>query len=589
MASERDDVLGAVSNWLDYRIASSAELGKEMDTLRLVSSAEMRGNTALRNHVREVVCRLQRLSSTLNELAVAAKEQIDAFGDVSRKCGIALLPDEVLATIFDFAVEHWKKWKMAVKLSHVDRQFRSVALESPRLWTQMSSRGEMVKTCFSRTKGLPLEVDLHVHCYHSPVECRFDPVLLELLPLAKNWGTLSIFFGFLHSRDEESRGQNLSGRTMRHASVDAPLLRKLTFYGEQYEVAPHDVFDWSLWNCPQLRYLDADKYFPLHLPGLSNVSTLYITLHTNDENMSEILSEITGMKNMDFLSLEFVHTHENWDIEVLERFEFPQVRRLKITTTLSYLKEDINTSLKRIIFSSLFFPGAVEFHLELNGGDLSDFEYDSYFEIRGIRDYDFNKEINRIFRHVDQFPLVEFFSLDISSPIGDRRSRVSIPFNMLPSLKRFVFDSNTSFTIEEPEDPDEIYYEEENMVAPRVVGDVLPVLESMTFRLRAGKPAVIAGWVGQYLRGLKEGGRWNELLELVVMGYGASDLGKMSYVGEKALEWCDDQLREEQGEEESATTDDADSDDESGEEDDETDETGEDEDEDEDEEDEEEP
>ncbi|KLO08076.1 hypothetical protein SCHPADRAFT_622463 [Schizopora paradoxa] len=141
---------------------------------------------------------------------------------------------------------------------------------------------------------------------------------------------------------------------------------------------------------------------------------------------------------------------------------------------------------------------------------------------------------------------------------------------MLPNLKCFVFDSNTRFTIEEPEDPDEIYYEEENIVAPRVVGDVLPVVDSMTFSLQAGSPTVIAGWVGEYFAGLKEGGRWNEQLKLVVMGYSALGWGSDSYVGEKALEWCDDLLqkvREVEVEDESAP------DDGSDEEEDETDET----------------
>ncbi|KLO08063.1 hypothetical protein SCHPADRAFT_894144 [Schizopora paradoxa] len=547
--SESDDVLDAVSSWLGHEVALPVELEKEINTLKSLSCTDVRGDPNLRKHVRGISCRLHRLLSSLEEISTAVKGEINGFEAVTCKCGIAMLPDEVLLTIFEMAIQSWNEWS-TIRLSHVNRQFRAIMLACPRLWTGMDSSREMVKSCFPRTRGLPLNVYLSVYCFAMPDECRFDLVLTELLPLAKHWGALRMYFNSLTTGDER-RHRSLSGLMMSRASVDAPILKHLTLQGEHHSDVPVTTvpaFNWSQWNCPQLRKLDAEHYFPLNLPGLSNVSTLSLTLRVNNPKISEILAQIAGMKNMTDLALELSNTFYESEIIVFERFEVPQVRRLRITTTLHFLNYDISPALKRSIFSSLFFPGAEELYLKINGGDYTD--YERFLDDTWTRDYFFNKEVNRIFRHVEQFPLVHHFHFRIRTPFGDHHdsegySNVTIPFNMLPSLKHFILNVNTSFDIEEPADPDETYFEEEDAVAPRVIGDAFPVLDSMT--LDMGEPSVAAKWLKRYLHEMKDRGRWNELFKLEVFVYRLSAKfdalrDRMDYEGEEALAWCEEVL-----------------------------------------------
>jgi len=159
-----------------------------------------------------------------------------------------------------------------------------------------------------------------------------------------------------------------------------------------------------------------------------------------------------------------------------------------------------------------------------------------------MRNLYFNKEVIRLFRHVDQFPCVRNFHFIACSPFGDYHdfdghTELSIPLNMLPSLQHLTLESNTRFHVKEPDEPDEIVLEDEQRVAPRVVGDALPVLKTITIEML--DPSVIAAWLEDYLGQLKDHGKWDKTFELVIVGDGDADNCRdISRVGEMALKWC---------------------------------------------------
>ncbi|KLO18207.1 hypothetical protein SCHPADRAFT_993809 [Schizopora paradoxa] len=537
----RDDVRDTVSNWFDEKVALPVQLGKDMDVLKSLSCADIRVNPNFRSNARDIARRLQSISSALEEISMALKGEIDTFRAVTRKCGIAVLPDEVLSTIFDFAYVDWDK-RATIGLSHVNRLFRSVMLAKPHLWTDMDSCADMVKTCLPRTRNLPLTVHFTVHCFVEPSACRLDSILTELMPFAKQWGNLKVYFEYWSAGYDEKRHTALP---VCRTSVDTPMLRHLSLYSEHDQDAPASPFDWTQWNCPQLQRLDAEYYFPLNLPGLSNVSELFLTLRVDDTNMSGILSQVAKMMNMAYLSFELANTLETNDIVVFERFDFPQIRRLRITTTVHFHEEDFSPALKRSLFSSLFFPGVEELVVEINGTDFV--VYESGWTNACTRNYYYNKEAKRIFRHVDQFPNARVFHLQIFTPLGDHHdsdgySVVSIPLKMLPSVKRFILDGTTRFDIIEPEDQDETYYVEEDAVAPRVIGHTFPILDEMTFESR--DTSIASDWVKMYLHEMKDSGRWNALFKLDVFEYNRSGFGERKvYEGEEALVWCDEVVR----------------------------------------------
>ncbi|KLO08085.1 hypothetical protein SCHPADRAFT_1001187 [Schizopora paradoxa] len=136
MASAREDVSAAVSNWFDREVAYPVELEKELESLDWLLQdsyhSNLRGDPGLRNRVKGISVRFQRISAILNNLTTALNKKNDIFGRFARMCGIDLLPDEVLAAIFEMVVNvtgstHEEfavpcKWKAAVRLSHINHR-----------------------------------------------------------------------------------------------------------------------------------------------------------------------------------------------------------------------------------------------------------------------------------------------------------------------------------------------------------------------------------------------------------------------------------------------------------------------------------
>ncbi|KLO18208.1 hypothetical protein SCHPADRAFT_993810 [Schizopora paradoxa] len=547
MESERVGVV-------DHEVGVPSELAKEEDVLMLLSSIDIRGNPGPTSYIRDVACRLQHLSSPQSEFPLAMEVLPDSYDSVPRKYGISLLPDEMLAAIFDLAIDPLTKWRAAdkisgiVKLSHVNRQFRSILLAYPQYWTDVSSilKPETVKLCLLRTRGSPLTVLLNVTCFFSPIEFRFDPALTELILHSNHWKSLIVSYRWVYDDDKGTRRiPLLTSEPWHHTLIDTPLLEELTISQEKEFSGLAHAFDWSNWICPKLRELNLINDFPTHLPGLSQISTLSLRLAIDDEKIYHIFSEISRMQNLQDLALELTSIPYDEDIIVYDPFKISQVRRLRITTTVHFSEKDFSPVLKRSIFSSLFFPGVDNLVVEMKGDNV--LGYDAIWDdgYHPNRKFYFNKEINRIFRHINQFPLVESLRLDISSQYSyredpDLRLEVYIPLNMLPSLKRVELKSNRFFDIKEPEHPDETFYPEEDAVAPRVVGNAFPLLDSATLDMSANPAS--ARWIQDYLHKTKDRRCWHASFQLTIGREDSSGRREESYVGEKALQWCNDLL-----------------------------------------------
>ncbi len=499
---------------------------------------------ALCHRARDVLSVLRSLSKDIFGLAAAIKEQCEIYEIVNRKCGLASLPDDVLAMIFDYSVNNKDedkyrasiRWTAAVRLSHVCRHFRTISLSCPRLWTTMSKSRRMVAACLPRTKGLPLSVDLMFHRHYFSMDWFFEPVLTEILPHSKRWRHLSIIVDSASSAAniplEDVR--NLKGQKLGY--LDAPILEELLIDNSDYHsnnIDAPESWDWSQCNTPNLRRIKTIFCFPRSLPGLANVTNVDVAIRIDDASIFGTLKELSRLEHLRDLALELRSCEDtnNIGIERFEKMEFTRVQHLEIRTDLE-LHFDFGTlATKCSLFSSLFFPCAV--HLQL---ELSSFEYLDAIGWMERHMY-FNKEVITIFRHIDQFPRVDNFRLKIYSPLRndyETYTELSIPLNMLASLKHFTLQTNAPLFIKEPTD---IVFEEEDRVAPRVVGDVLPVLRTLTLDML--DPRVAACWVGEYLEDLREQDKLDGFGELVVMENDDSGGRRtVSYLGREALEWC---------------------------------------------------
>ncbi len=387
-----------------------------------LSLTDIRRRPDLGNRTQCMAYRLRVLSDSLTELASIIKDEHKTLEVLNRKYGLTSLPDDVLAMTFDLAVNErfgFCKWKTAVRLSHVCQHFRYIMLACPRMWTDMNTSSEMVASCAPRAKGVSLSVNFSVDTRADRDGWVFQPVLAELLTHAKRWGRLSMAFR-PSSRDVllqfEERNE-LNGQNLRH--LEAPLLEELYIDGGDFDGAPRPYWDWTQWNTPKLRRIEAIYHFPRSLPGLVNVTSIDLTLRVHDDSMSGILGEISKLDHLQDLALCFTRCVYDENAVPHVKLEFPHVKRLEIKTELHIRIEDSTPAAKRSLFSSLFFPGVVHLKLSITGADFTEELLESEMLDKRIYNYYFNKEIARILIHDDQYPRVDDFHLKIRSPFGD--------------------------------------------------------------------------------------------------------------------------------------------------------------------------
>ncbi len=197
-----------------------------------LSLTDIRQHPDVGIRAQDIARRLRVLTDTLTELVAAVKVEYEAVQVFIRKTGLASLPDDLLAVIFDYVVNKdenkpWIpiRWRTAVTLSHVCQHFRNVSLSCPRLWTTMNRSAGMIATCVPRAKDVPLTVDITVNPVPTGVATRWclEPVLAELLKNVSRWGHLGIDIR-LNSSQPHQIGESTIQQLRK---LDAPLLVEL--------------------------------------------------------------------------------------------------------------------------------------------------------------------------------------------------------------------------------------------------------------------------------------------------------------------------------------------------------------------------
>ncbi|KAJ7171955.1 hypothetical protein C8R46DRAFT_1348469 [Mycena filopes] len=215
---------------------------------------------------------------------------------VSRR--ILALPPEILAEIFVHCLPQWPTYD-ALEAPHllcrVCRQFRAVALSTPRLWSWMcidlgdeDEEGAYIDFCrtwLSRTGSLPISLDLA-----DDMEAAPDPDH-PLLPVIVEWAerlrALEIGGRFWGNILNGGKG-SISGRV--------PLLEELII-SRSGELGPVILPD-----APKLRVVALDEWTPIQLPWhqLTRISIGYI----NVPSFFTILQNSTSLLQASFVFFE---------------------------------------------------------------------------------------------------------------------------------------------------------------------------------------------------------------------------------------------------------------------------------------------
>jgi len=495
---------------------------------------------------------LSDLTSAIQAVYKVAEENFEAVGNM---CGLALLPTELLARIFecvvngDESLSNPSRWKAAFTLSHLCQYFRIIALCCPQMWSNISKNNEMVASCLSRSKDVPLDVELTIDFGSGadPRDLLFEQLLSEVLLHSKRWRRLHIQFVSNSEDGDAACRTSVDGLDVREAfrSPDVPLLESLDIRNDMSANSLYMSYnEFAHWNAPSLRRVTAVHYFPLSLPSLTNVTTLDITLILNQIDFSDMLADLSRMRFLEDFTLKLDSCSDGLvepsESQQYERTELPSIRHLRIETERESVHDSDSSLVKCSLFSSLFFPGAVDLHVKLSG------EVTKFYLEADYATLDLEEEIMQIFQNAEQFPCVRSFCLE-SCGIYDGPPNTSywidsqqgyieifIPFNMLPNAKHFKLQSNRWTKVME-----------EREIEGRVPGDTLPTLETITIETPPDSPlSFVKSRIGDFLRKQKDRGEWGEFRELVVVnGNVADDIRKKkvseTYVGDTVLEWCE--------------------------------------------------
>lgn len=199
---------------------------------------------------------LAGLSASLEEKITDIKEHIHQF--VLGK-GLASIPDELLSNILEYAEGSQRRTALKENLSLVCRRFRRLVLNTPRLWSRVSSFDTMryVRTCLERSKSVGLSINLFIdNKGHLDRGLSF---LAEVIPHSSRWEDLNVLFSFAR--------MDLDLRNEIHRSPIFSKLHLSSLYSLSLELSATGNFDfdnddiWHFyqnWDMPNLRSLDSN-------------------------------------------------------------------------------------------------------------------------------------------------------------------------------------------------------------------------------------------------------------------------------------------------------------------------------------------
>ncbi len=232
------------------------------------------------HHVDHMLPILKRLTDAFATLQRAFGNRLRPIASVLSK-GLASLPDDLLALIFEFASPPGEGTRQAVWLSHVSRWFRRVALNACRLWTTLhtdSTRKEL-KTLIARSGKT---TDLHIVVHKSDDDVDINDFLDICTPMVSRWSTFTISCELDNwDGDELETVDGTMRDVFRRYQLALPRLRELRVRQHRSDV--DTGFDtWATekffpsWTTPNLRVIHCNEYIPLPYPAYSAV-TLFTT------------------------------------------------------------------------------------------------------------------------------------------------------------------------------------------------------------------------------------------------------------------------------------------------------------------------
>lgn len=345
---------------------------------------------------------LEGLSASLEKTVMDIKKHILPF-ELGRS--LASTPDEILSLIF----EHLKGNHAKGNLSLVCRQFRRVAVNTPRLWSHISSYNEMpyVRACLQRSKTVGLSIGLYLY-----TDADFQNALsfvAAVVPHSTRWEDFQACIG----------KATYSTRIFPFLSnLRLPSLHSLCLTsfssGDWGDDTGHF---YSTWEVPNLRSLDIDRIPKLfEAPKLSSMCLRDVFIYEGNaaksDRLREFLSAFSGLEELDLeLIGRGVHLCQQAQL-----IEMPNLKHLSIGSPESDTR------------------GISSFMVALRAPKLRKLKIDMLAPVSDDEDF---RTLEDLFPHED-YSSVESLTLTMT----DREyTQFFIPFGKLRGLRSLSVDS----------------------------------------------------------------------------------------------------------------------------------------------------
>ncbi|KLO08301.1 hypothetical protein SCHPADRAFT_1001046 [Schizopora paradoxa] len=255
--------------------------------------------------------------------------------------GINSLPEELLAKIFQISV--WGEGKeggtQAVRISHVCRAFRSIALGKRGLWTTLSSKmsGRYLETFISRAG--PNE-DFHTF-YHSStnIGAHMDSFEIICKPILSRWKSLTVtpaskWYDGKPERDGVATIIGVFIGFIIGSGLQFPALEELTIEGDRSDRYYDNTRNRASYTvAPNLCTLRCSFFLPYLSVNLSSVSTFILSHSFGGDrsgfarapSITPLLESLRTMPNLASFELEAYDANEAAYRTRLPKYEFPSI------------------------------------------------------------------------------------------------------------------------------------------------------------------------------------------------------------------------------------------------------------------------
>ncbi len=396
-----------------------------IESLRSVSSCLQQVKSALRLIERLVDRSATHIRTSLDSLVF--------------KRGLRLklihLPDDIISVIFAYAHESstndpnpLTSIRTSLRLSHICRRCRFMALAMPDLWTTLSSlqHPDSIPHFILLSKEQPLRVSFvaqtpmfNILAHNSDAVMKRNTFLQDVMPLSTRWRSFNL--SFTPTEDDEELDLILPGlvRAFRNIKLDA--LEKLTVRFEGWFGALRDGTStsslFSSWHTPKLRHCAVVDFIPT-LPVSKLVTSLnleFVGEITDPVEAEQFLEFVGHHKNLSDLALSFGPTnHESFEVVDGVRFRrgmnLPLLKKLKISTVVGHSYDVVRYVLRSLSRSNLE-EVVMEFRICLHddGEEAEDI----------LNSLQFPRELNLCLRELSRHESLKSFTLKIGQKTRD--------------------------------------------------------------------------------------------------------------------------------------------------------------------------